>query len=167
MDTSATSGPRRCKSGRSQRDSVFSVLVCTIQQVISELAQCCDLTRRLVVAGRGWSIGARWAAGALKALSLLIAISLWQSLPLAFAIDSTPPLKLEGRLHSLPSTFESNMGQADSSVRFLSRGSGYTVLFRDHEADFILAVDRHFNVLDGSGYRPRPISPDEFVAKYL
>ena len=35
------------------------------------------------------------------------------------------------------------------------------------EADFILTVDRHFNVLDGNGYKPRPISPDEFVAKYL
>ena len=35
------------------------------------------------------------------------------------------------------------------------------------EADFILTVDRHFNALDGSGYKPRPISPDEFVAKYL
>ena len=35
------------------------------------------------------------------------------------------------------------------------------------EADFILTVLRHFNVLDGSGYKPRPISPDEFVAKYL
>ncbi len=35
------------------------------------------------------------------------------------------------------------------------------------EADFILTFDRHFNAIHGSGYRPNPIGPDEFVAKHL
>ena len=35
------------------------------------------------------------------------------------------------------------------------------------EADFILTFDGHFNVIHGSGYKPRPVSPDEFVAKHL
>jgi putative PIN family toxin of toxin-antitoxin system len=35
------------------------------------------------------------------------------------------------------------------------------------EADFILTFDRHFNALHGSGYKPRPVTPDDFVAEYL
>jgi putative PIN family toxin of toxin-antitoxin system len=34
-------------------------------------------------------------------------------------------------------------------------------------ADFILTFDRHFNAIHGSGYKPRPIGPDEFAAKHL
>jgi hypothetical protein len=32
---------------------------------------------------------------------------------------------------------------------------------------FILTFDRHFTALLGSGYKPRPISPEEFIASYL
>jgi len=35
------------------------------------------------------------------------------------------------------------------------------------EADFILTFDRHFDALHGSGYKPKPIGPEEFIAKYL
>jgi putative PIN family toxin of toxin-antitoxin system len=35
------------------------------------------------------------------------------------------------------------------------------------EADFILTSDRHFDVLNSSGYKPKPIDPQEFTANHL
>jgi len=35
------------------------------------------------------------------------------------------------------------------------------------EADFILTSDRHFDALHSSGYKPRPIEPDPFMANHL
>ena len=35
------------------------------------------------------------------------------------------------------------------------------------EADFIITADLHFNALAGSGYKPQPISPAEFIRRYL
>jgi uncharacterized protein len=35
------------------------------------------------------------------------------------------------------------------------------------EADFIITDDGHFNALIGSGYKPRPITPEEFMAQHL
>ena len=34
-------------------------------------------------------------------------------------------------------------------------------------ADFIITSDQHFNVLIGSGYKPQPITPEEFIARHL
>lgn len=35
------------------------------------------------------------------------------------------------------------------------------------ETDFIITEDRHFQPLAGSGYKPRPVTPAEFIAAYL
>lgn len=35
------------------------------------------------------------------------------------------------------------------------------------EASFIITHDRHFNVLHESGYRPRPITPEDFISRFL
>lgn len=35
------------------------------------------------------------------------------------------------------------------------------------EAAFIITHDRHFNVLHDSGFRPRPITPEEFINRFL
>lgn len=34
-------------------------------------------------------------------------------------------------------------------------------------ADFVVTEDRHFLALIGSGYKPQPITPTEFIARYL
>lgn len=34
-------------------------------------------------------------------------------------------------------------------------------------ADFILTSDRHFDDLNGAGYKPIPIRPEEFILRYL
>jgi len=34
-------------------------------------------------------------------------------------------------------------------------------------ADFVITADRHFKPMVGSGYKPQPISPQDFIAKYL
>jgi len=42
--------------------------------------------------------------------------------------------KLDARYGKLPLSFEANQGQADARVRFLARGSGYTIFLTDDEA---------------------------------
>jgi predicted nucleic acid-binding protein len=34
-------------------------------------------------------------------------------------------------------------------------------------ADFIITEDGHFKPMLGSGYKPQPISPAEFISKFL
>jgi putative PIN family toxin of toxin-antitoxin system len=34
-------------------------------------------------------------------------------------------------------------------------------------ADYIITEDRHFRPLTGSGYKPKPITPLDFIEKYL
>jgi len=34
-------------------------------------------------------------------------------------------------------------------------------------ADFVITADRHFRSLDGAGYKPQPITPEEFIQRYL
>jgi putative PIN family toxin of toxin-antitoxin system len=35
------------------------------------------------------------------------------------------------------------------------------------EADFIITEDHHFDVMRGSGYRPQPITPEDFIRLHL
>ena len=35
------------------------------------------------------------------------------------------------------------------------------------EADFLITEDRHFSPLETAGYKPKPISPDEFLRRFL
>ena len=35
------------------------------------------------------------------------------------------------------------------------------------EADYIITSDKHFNALIGSGYKPQPITQEEFIARFL
>lgn len=35
------------------------------------------------------------------------------------------------------------------------------------QADYVITSDHHFDALAGSGYKPRPISPDEFIRRHL
>ena len=35
------------------------------------------------------------------------------------------------------------------------------------EADHIITSDRHFAVLTAAGYGPQPITPAEFISRYL
>ena len=35
------------------------------------------------------------------------------------------------------------------------------------QADWIITSDRHFDALNGSGYKPRPITPELFVHQHL
>jgi predicted nucleic acid-binding protein len=34
-------------------------------------------------------------------------------------------------------------------------------------ADFIITADHHFNAMRGSGYKPQPITPEEFIRLHL
>ena len=35
------------------------------------------------------------------------------------------------------------------------------------EADFVVTDDAHFAALKSAGYKPKPISPDEFIREHL
>jgi hypothetical protein len=41
---------------------------------------------------------------------------------------------------SLPLSFEQNQGQAESRIRFLSRGANYSILLKENEADLLLST---------------------------
>ena len=35
------------------------------------------------------------------------------------------------------------------------------------EADFIITSDQHFDLMRGSGYKPQPLTPEEFIRLHL
>lgn len=35
------------------------------------------------------------------------------------------------------------------------------------EAEWIITEDAHFNAMKGSGYKPQPISPEDFIRRFL
>ena len=35
------------------------------------------------------------------------------------------------------------------------------------EANWIITEDRHFNALVGSGYQPQPVTPEEFIRRFI
>lgn len=35
------------------------------------------------------------------------------------------------------------------------------------DADYIITNDKHFAPLIGSGYKPQPITPEEFIVRFL
>ena len=35
------------------------------------------------------------------------------------------------------------------------------------EADYIITEDHHFEALAGSGYKPQPVTPEEFIRRHL
>ncbi|MGQ0761878.1 MAG: DUF7948 domain-containing protein [Acidobacteriota bacterium] len=59
---------------------------------------------------------------------------------------STASARVRNALGTIPIAFEANRGQSDSRVKFLSRGSGYTLLLTSTEA--VLNLDRPVKELD-------------------
>ena len=52
---------------------------------------------------------------------------------------------------TVPMAFEANEGQTDQSVRFVSRGSGYSLFLTPQEAVFVLASSRRITDIPGGG----------------
>ena len=81
-----------------------------------------------------------------NALQLLLTSALVLTLSAPVSHDatrsgsSTTPRQLS-QYGSLPMSFEANVGQTDSQVKFLSRGGGYT-LFLDHRGEAVLRMGR-------------------------
>jgi predicted nucleic acid-binding protein len=34
-------------------------------------------------------------------------------------------------------------------------------------ADFVITLDKHFQPMKGSGYKPQPITPEDFISRFL
>lgn len=64
-------------------------------------------------------------------------------------------IRLTRNYGALPLTFESNQGQAQSSIRFLSNANGYSILFKDREVDMLLSADRGGKEHDANMLRMR------------
>jgi Bacterial Ig-like domain (group 3)/Chitobiase/beta-hexosaminidase C-terminal domain/Beta-propeller repeat len=76
-------------------------------------------------------------------LSLLIIVFGLTSQPLAAAQGVLPEpnpdrAQIARNIGALPMSFESNRGQSDMEARFLHRGPGYSILFKDREVDLLL-----------------------------
>ncbi|MGA7380572.1 MAG: SBBP repeat-containing protein, partial [Terriglobales bacterium] len=78
--------------------------------------------------------------------------------------QSTPDLAAQGKIvetyGKLPLTFETNQGQTDAKVKFLSRGSGYTLSLTGDEAVFSLrGSEAKPNTSLVGELRPRAVVP--------
>jgi len=67
--------------------------------------------------------------------------------PAAFPAGSTAQAGLVEAYGKLPLSFELNKGQTDSQVRFLSRGSGYSLFLTGNEA--VLALKKPIQMANG------------------
>lgn len=76
------------------------------------------------------------------------------------------------RLLDLSATYDNNVRQVSPSFFFRTISAD-----RDDDkfadcaitigADFIVTDDAHFRSLIGSGYKPQPIAPAEFISRFL
>src|SRR5665213_864277 len=64
-------------------------------------------------------------------------------------LDGATQLTLSESYGKLPLTFEKNKGQADPQVKFISKGSGYTLFLTDKEA--VLVLNKHRVKSDKAG----------------
>jgi hypothetical protein len=75
-------------------------------------------------------------------------------LPFAFGQQNSNRADLAERYDNLPLSFEANHGQVNSQVRFLSRGSGYSLFLTDTSA--VLALTRNDAPGSGRHWRKQP-----------
>jgi len=71
------------------------------------------------------------------------------------------------------------LGKLHGSVQFISPSFHFRTIPNDEDddafadcaiaadADCIITSDRHFDALIGSGYKPRPVTPEEFIRRFL
>jgi putative PIN family toxin of toxin-antitoxin system len=76
------------------------------------------------------------------------------------------------RLLELSASHGSNLIQASPSYFFRTISADrdddkFADCAISANADFIITQDSHFKSLIGSGYRPQPISPEEFISRFL
>ena len=84
--------------------------------------------------------GVSAAFATLAALVLATIAASGAETPPATTSDSPSRARLETAYGKLPLSFEANDGQTDAQVKFLSRGSGYSLFLTDNEA--VLALTK-------------------------
>jgi hypothetical protein len=78
------------------------------------------------------------------------------------AAASSPAPRLQASYGKLPLYFEANQGQADATVKFLARGSGYSLALTGNEAVLTLEPPggKGETAKRGNGQEPRPLDPN-------
>ncbi len=143
--------------------AVCAVVRHAVQNFIAKWIVAANLAKRFLLHEERLQVAAYGTVKRCRGLFLLLALLVWHPLPPAFAGDSPQPTKStqpSERFRQLPSSFESNMGQSDPAVRFLSRGPSYAILFQDHEADFVLEKSDYAS---GNKHQPRAGQPPPTV----
>lgn len=85
----------------------------------------------------------------------------------ATVLDESAPVKSVQTFGRSPLSFEANQGQTDASVKFLSRGRGYTLFLTPTEA--VLSLKKGANLpaqpnrTAGAAIQAKPILPQEFA----
>ena len=77
----------------------------------------------------------------------------------ATAINETPNARILQNLLQSPMNFEANDGQTDSRVKFLSRGSGYTLFLTSSDAVLVLNKPSRSTSHQASGFGSNPGNP--------
>ena len=102
-------------------------------------------------------------------VGLLLAASAWGGAMLRRSNTATPDAATKARLTAaygqLPLSFETNVGQFDPQVDFISRGSGYTLLLTSREAVLSLRETVLRMKFAGSEPNPRVTAQDELPGK--
>lgn len=93
-------------------------------------------------------------------LLLFLAVSTGAEEAKAIRVSSPVKAKVHATYGKLPLSFEANEGQTDDRVKFLSRGSGYTLFLTSNDAVLVLSRPR----IDGKSAfkgRAKPVEPAE------
>jgi hypothetical protein len=101
---------------------------------------------------RGYLGLSRWCP-----LAVLLSLS-------AHADEGAKPRRIE-HYGNLPLTFEANAGQADASVKFISRGSGYALFLSEHAAVLGLGRRPLRMAFSGANSRARVVGLEELPGK--
>ncbi len=96
----------------------------------------------------------------------------WTS-PVSEGLTAAKNMQLASAYGKLPLSFEANQGQTDPHVKFISRGSGYSLFLTPTEAVLALSssTSRESNVesrnpeAEGAGLLSRPAAANEFLKK--
>ena len=83
------------------------------------------------------------------------------------SMKATDQPAIANRFNALPLSFEKNRGQTDPHVKFLSRGAGFSALFRQGEADLLLTRRDRFGASAGDIQSRRGTEKQELLRMRL
>ncbi len=102
-----------------------------------------------------------WVTLVIVAVAAVAAAGLGLRAYIRSAATAKPQGPVRASMDSLPLAFEANQGQTDPTVKYLARGSGYTVFLTENEAVFELKTTPAAHAQVTSRHAINATSPDK------